>query len=202
MLCTVRLSRQESSVSLQSYSAEDALKPLSGLRFKDLANFIFLFILSIWSTSAFFFLCIENFHITHSRFETLFSPFCFQIPLVGHFQLPPTDATTSRSTVSPSHNVELCPSALCFSILTQRDPRSSWTQHRRQWSARLASAMPSPSATGPLLFMNKSGLRWVNYTSLFAMGAAGNECWGVPGFGACQQIFSPSLKSTVVRSWP
>lgn len=157
----------------------------------------------MWSTSAsFFFFLIENFHITHSIFEALFSPFCFQIPLVGHFQLPPTDATTSRSTVSPSHNVELCPSALCFSILTQRDPRSSWTQHRRRWSARPASAMPSPSATGPLLFMNKSGLRWVNYTFPFCHGSCWERMLGCSRLWWLQQIFSPSLESAVDRFWP
>lgn len=36
MLCTVRLSRQ-SSVFLQSFIAEDALKSISGLQFKDVA---------------------------------------------------------------------------------------------------------------------------------------------------------------------
>lgn len=47
MLCTVRLSRQESSVSLQSFIAEDALKSLSGLKFKDLAK-VFFFIYTFY----------------------------------------------------------------------------------------------------------------------------------------------------------
>lgn len=44
MLCTVRLSKQESSVSLQSFIAEDALKSLSDLQFKDLATFVLFYL--------------------------------------------------------------------------------------------------------------------------------------------------------------
>lgn len=85
MLCTVRLSRQESSVSLQSFSAEDALKPLSGLRFKDLANFIFLFILSIWSTSAFFFFVHWKFPYYSQQIWNPFLPILLSDSIGGSF---------------------------------------------------------------------------------------------------------------------
>lgn len=109
MLCTVRLSKQESSVSLQFFTAEYALffKCKTALVFSlriCLPLFCFTYTFSMWSISAFFFLfLIENVHITGSIFETLFphSAFRFYWWVIFNF-LPPMPPQAEALSAHPT----------------------------------------------------------------------------------------------------